>query len=203
MSHYNQLSRAFDAEWQASVVHAHPGVYMEHDGNRHHTVYHSDGTVMMTWESRPVPGCATLVITTHVELAEQFRGRRLGRFFREFRHRAYKRAGFQGELATVRADNERQNHLMRTMGGVPMGEFPSDYGGTYRLWLTKLPATVTVTGLTGEVAQVRSLRWVGEDLPDATTPPPIPETPRPEAPPQVERAVPGRRPKSFAHRKNV
>lgn len=194
VTHYNRLSQAFSDEWHATVTHANPmtlsrDCYMQSDGNRYHTVFHADGTTMITWESRPFPGCNTLVITTKVELAEQFRGRGLGRFFREFRHRAYKRVGFQGELATVRADNTRQNNLMQSMGGVPMGEFPSDFGGTYRLWLTKLPTAVVATGLAGDIAQVRSLRWVGEALvvPDAPTPVPIPETPRPEAPPTVQR----------------
>jgi hypothetical protein len=141
MNHFNQLRLAFDTEWQALGL---PNQHIESDGSRFWWVRDNDGREIIQWECRNFPGCATLIITTKVELRADLRGRGLGKLYRQLRHRAYKRAGFQGEIATVRTDNAPQIRLMQDMGGVVMGEFPSDYGGTYKLWLTKLPELVTV-----------------------------------------------------------
>lgn len=137
MSHYNQLIEAFKYEWANRP--ANPLLErceIINDTPRYWWVDDHTGRQIIQWECRRFPGCDTLIITTKVELRDDLRGRGLGRYFRELRHRAYKRAGFVGELATVRADNAAQNRLM--VGSVPMGEFRSDFGGTYKLWLTNL-----------------------------------------------------------------
>lgn len=137
-NHLDQLPAAFAAEWAAQTIL--PGATLEHDGTRFWWVEDETGMEVIRWECRNFPGCATLLVTTKVELREDLRGRGLGRLFRSLRHRAYKRAGFAGEIATVRSDNPAQNRLMETMNAVRMGTFPSEYGGTYCLWLTTLQA---------------------------------------------------------------
>lgn len=145
MSHFNQLPAAFKAEWANA---RHPALpercTLEHDGTKFWWIQAPDGIDIINWECRSFPGCASLIVTTKVVLRENLRGRGLGRFFRELRHKAYARAGFVGEIATVRTDNPAQNRLMQTMGATKMGEFPSDFGGSYVLWLTKLAPVSTV-----------------------------------------------------------
>lgn len=141
-NHFQQLQNAFRAEWAGRPQHAYlEGANLEYDGARFFWVYDAHGDEIIRWECRNFPGCASLIITTKVELRQNLRGQGLGRYFRELRHRAYKRAGFVGEIATVRTDNDPQNRLMVTMGATKMGEFPSDFGGAYALWLTKLSQT--------------------------------------------------------------
>jgi hypothetical protein len=138
-NHFQQLLGAFQHEWNSRAHYpALENAYLEHDGTRYWWIYDASGNEIIKWECRNFPGCASLVITTKVELRENMRGQGFGRYFREMRHRAYKRAGFVGEIATVRSDNAAQNRLMETMNGVRMGTFPSDFGGTYVLWLTSL-----------------------------------------------------------------
>lgn len=145
MSHFEQLLNAFQTEW-ANARHQAlpPNCTLQHEGTKYWWIEGADGLDIINWECRNFPGCASLIVTTKVVLREDLRGRGLGRFFREFRHKAYSRAGFAGEIATVRTDNPAQNRLMQTMGAIKMGEFPSDFGGAYALWLTKLPPTNTV-----------------------------------------------------------
>lgn len=200
MSHFDQLNAAFQHEF-ANARHARlpEGSFMERDGNRYWWVYDANGNEIIRWECRPFPGCCTLVITTKVELRDDLRGLGLGRFFRELRHKAYARAGFTGELATVRSDNDRQNALMVSMGATPMGEFRSDFGGTFKLWCTRLvplqAQPETPMPQRDAAYTPRPPRWVGEALPDAEEPVVAPAAPAPAPTP------PGRRVKSFAHRR--
>lgn len=137
-NHFRQLTETLLTEWtNRTPSPALTDAYMEHDGNRYWWVYGRDGNEITKWECRPFPGCATLVVTTHIELREDLRGRGLGKYFHEMRRRAYKRAGFQGEVCTVRSDSEAQNAIVAG-SGQSMGTFPSDFGGTYNVWLLPL-----------------------------------------------------------------
>ena len=139
MNHFNLLPNAFQTEWTAAkhqTITLVQDCALYNDGSKHWWIETPEGANLITWECRPFPGCASLVVTTKVVLREENRGQGLGRFFRELRHKGYARAGFRGEIATVRTDNAPQNKLMQTMGATKMGEFPSDFGGTYALWLT-------------------------------------------------------------------
>lgn len=192
-NHFQQLLGAFQHEWNARPQNpVLEGANLEHDGTRFWWIDDSEGTEIIKWECRNFPGCASLVITTKVELREGLRGRGLGRYFRDLRHRAYKRAGFVGEIATVRSDNAAQNRLMETMNAVRMGTFPSDFGGTYVLWLTNLP-------------QVQPAQQPTNPQPAQPTPVRNPHT-GPEFDAfmaQLTPKPPVRRKKTFAHRKDV
>lgn len=210
MSHYDQLAAAFEREWEDGEDRADlQGADLNNDTTRYWWVNDAQGREIIRWECRRFPGCDTLIITTKVELRTDLRGRGLGRYFRELRHRAYRRAGFVGELATVRADNAPQNRLM--VGSTCMGEFRSDFGGTYKVWLTTLmphrdtegrltpprwvgedlfveqaPATQVHTGLLGEQTITRHLRPLDPPAPRVAAPmgldlggPPVTATPRP------------------------
>lgn len=215
MNHFNQLLDAFQTEWAAARHQALPtGCTLAHDGTRYWWIVDRTGQDIINWECRPFPGCASLVVTTQVVLRDDLRGRGLGRFFREFRHKAYKRAGFVGEIATVRTDNPAQNRLMQTMGATKMGEFPSDFGGSYALWLTKLAEATNVRGMT-RPEPPRPTRGVETPRPETgpTWNVPVPERldsrqlyaeyniPRVEAPTPV--IMPGRRARTHAHRSGL
>ena len=210
MNHFNQLFDAFQTEWAAA---RHPALptqcTLAHDGTRYWWIVDRTGQDIINWECRPFPGCASLVVTTQVVLRDNLRGQGLGRFFREFRHKAYKRAGFVGEIATVRTDNPAQNRLMQTMGATKMGEFPSDFGGSYALWLTKL-------GPVGNVVTMETPRQVAEPGPVWVAPQPAPKPYAGYNPPWMDRVeppenpatlgqvavvtMPGRRARTHAHR---
>lgn len=135
-NHFNTLATHMLAEWSTRTV-LQDGSYIEHDGNRYWFVYGPDGRQIASWECRPFPGCASLIVTSKLEIREDMRGQGLGKFFREMQHKAYKRAGFAGEISTIRTDNTAMNAIA---SGVPMGEFVSDFGGSYKLWLTTFAA---------------------------------------------------------------
>lgn len=200
-NHFQQLQNDFRAEWAGRPQHAYlEGANLEYDGARFFWVYDAHGDEIIRWECRNFPGCASLIITTKVELRQNLRGQGLGRYFRELRHRAYKRAGFVGEIATVRTDNDPQNRLMVTMGATKMGEFPSDFGGAYALWLTKLQPAQTQTVETHRVQidnpfPVRAPVPVAPPLP---VPPPVTEEYQAFVAPPHHRKV-----KVFAHRRGL
>lgn len=138
-SHFNTLSGYMMDEWTRRTLDANvpqvllDGAYMEHDGNRYWFVYDRNGEQIVSWECRPFPGCASLIVSSKLEIREDLRGQGLGKYFRQMQHNVYKRAGFAGEIATIRSDNGAMNAIA---SGVPMGTFASDFGGSYRLWLT-------------------------------------------------------------------
>jgi hypothetical protein len=212
VSHYNQLRAAFNEEWRlATKPPALTRAELYDDNTRFWICEDTDGRNIINWECRKFPGCDTLIITTKVELREDLRGMGLGRFFRELRHRAYRRAGFVGELATVRTDNARQNALMASMGGVAMGEFRSDFGGTYKLWLTNLLTVAergahspsvdrqppSRVGLATARVRVEPLAhpttlgdvWIGETLPDLLPEPDAPVVTPPIVTPRLDAEV--------------
>lgn len=141
---------------------------LEHDDTRYWFVYDPAGDEVARWECRRFPGCNSLIVTTVMEVREDLRGQGIGKFLRDFQHKAYKRAGFVGEINTVRKDNDAQNNIMRDMGCISMGAFPSDFGGEFRLWLTKLadglePVNVPV-GMSTNPAFVEAARRAREEL---------------------------------------
>lgn len=137
INHYRDLPPHLMDAWNRRP-NPNPNDYIQNDGPRYWWVYDADGSEITHWECRPFPGCATLVVTTHIELRPALRGRGLGTYFHELRRRAYAAAGFRGEVCTVRNDADAQNHIV-AHGGQCMGTFPSDLGGTYGLWLLPLP----------------------------------------------------------------
>lgn len=136
VNHFNTLATAMKEEFARRPPNNSMS-YMEHDGNRYWWVYDVNGGEVTKWECRPFPGCASLVVTTQIELRQDLRGRGLGTYFHELRRRAYKRAGFVGEVCTVRSDSEAQTAIVAHQGR-SMGVFPSDFGGTYNVWLIPL-----------------------------------------------------------------
>jgi len=146
-NHYrDRLTNELQTAWHENRHPRLDGAYIEHDGARYWWVYDAQGQEITRWECRPFPGCAALVVTTSIELRENLRGQGLGKYFHELRRRAYKAAGFQGEVCTVRSDSEAQNAIV-THEGQKMGSFPSDFGGTFNVWLlplTTAPQTVQV-----------------------------------------------------------
>lgn len=178
-SHFQQLTNALITTWGERE--AHPlleGSYLSHDTERYWHVDGPDGREIVRWECRRFPGCNSLIVTTQMEIREDLRGQGLGKYLRKLQHTAYKRAGFVGEINTVRADNEAQNNIMRDMCCISMGAFPSDHGGQYRLWLTKLADGLEPVNVPVGV------------LPPTTVPvvAPIPAAPALPMPPLVDRA---------------
>lgn len=168
---------------------------MEHDGPRYWWVYGGDGREIAKWECRPFPGCATLVVTTHIELRADLRGRGLGTYFHELRRKAYMAAGFKGEVCTVRSDSEAQSHIV-SHGGQRMNTFPSDQGGEYSVWLIPLTQPSVQAPVDPRVVNGDRGTYI------------IPPTPLPQEfivtlpeNPTVPVRVPARRTKLFAHRK--
>ncbi len=168
------------------------GARFEHDGARYWWVYAPDGRIITNWECRPFPGNASLVVTTAIELRQDLRGQGLGKYFHELRRRAYKAAGFHGEVCTVRSDSEAQTSIVVGSGAVCMATLPSDFGGTFNVWMLPLNTTNTYTL---------------PPLPERPlTPPPVIVPPAhnmivrtPDRPLLSSRATPPR-PKLFAHR---
>lgn len=156
VNHFRNLNAAMLEEWRLRTPNdALRNAYMEHNGNRYWWVYDASGGVITNWESRPFPGCASLVTTTQIELRENLRGRGLGTYFHEMRQRAYRRAGFVGEVCTVRADSEAQTAIVAHTGR-SLGTFPSDFGGTYNVWLIPLNAQApAVAPPTPHISQAR------------------------------------------------
>jgi hypothetical protein len=108
---------------------------LEHEGD-YWRVYLGDENISW-WRSRYFPGCQSFVITTDVVVVESMRGKGVGRFLRRLRERAYGAAGFAAELCTVRDDNEPQIKIMNKFAE-NVESFPSDSGGTFSLYLTRL-----------------------------------------------------------------
>lgn len=144
VNHYQQLTRHMLNVWGTRTPNdLLANSYLEHDNNRYWWVYDGQGREITKWECRPFPGCATLVVTTHIELREDLRGRGLGKYFHELRRKAYKAAGFQGEVCTVRSDSEAQVAIV-SHEGKSMGTYPSDFGGTFNVWLLPLNNTQVI-----------------------------------------------------------
>lgn len=125
------------AEWERAVKkpEAIATGHMAHEGD-YWRVYVGDENVSW-WRSRYFPGCQSFVLTTDVVVLEHLRGQGIGRFLRRLRERAYGAAGFCGELCTVRDDNEPQIKIMSKFAE-KVDTFPSDAGGTFSLYLTRL-----------------------------------------------------------------
>jgi hypothetical protein len=136
VNHYRLLTTQMLRAWDTRTPEGN-GWYIEHDGDRYWWVYDASGAEVTRWECRPFPGCATLVVTTQIELRHDLRGRGLGKYFHELRRKAYKAAGFQGEVCTVRSDSEAQQAIV-VREGTKMGTYPSDFGGTFDVWLLPL-----------------------------------------------------------------
>lgn len=218
-NHFPNLIAAMRAEWELR-----PDVLcnfaLRNDGNRYWTVESVDWRRVSTWECRPFPGCSALITTTQFQVYDPFKEQGIGRALRTLMHAAYKRAGFSGEIATVRADNVA---MQAFMSGRVIDEFPSDFGGTFKLWMTRFDVSV---------AQVQPAPFTGTNVrppafvaPPVFTPPPAPRVPytynytppnpvftrvvtppQPPAtpPPEANRAEPGENPgpkkeKLYAH----
>lgn len=134
------------------------GAYLEHNGSRYWYVYDRTGGVITNWECRPFPGNNALVVTTQIELRQDLRGRGLGKFFHELRRSAYRAAGFKGELCTVRSDSEAQTAIVAGSGANCVATLPSDFGGTFNVWMLPLNQPAVHTGLMGDRAVVRDLQ---------------------------------------------
>jgi hypothetical protein len=143
VDHLSLLGRAVQAEW-ASSVETRPNALKAHVPrstlNMHEIIDSGNGNRAYSWVVSPMYGCLVVAISTDVRLREDLRNKGIGKYMRAFRTNALRRAGFQTELCTVRTDNEIQNKVMTTSGAQPVCEFPSDRGGTIRLWRTELPA---------------------------------------------------------------
>lgn len=138
VNHYQQLTRHMLNVWGTRTPNdLLANSYLEHDGHRYWWIYDANGNEITKWECRPFPGCATLVVTTHIELREDMRGRGLGKYFHKIRQDAYRMAGFQGEVCTVRSDSDAQTAIVAG-SGTCMGTYPSDFGGTFNVWLLPL-----------------------------------------------------------------
>lgn len=137
MNHFPKLEHTMVAEWgrAAKKPVAIASGRLEHEGD-YWRVYVGDENVSW-WRSRYFPGCQSLVITTDVVVVEHMRGQGVGRYLRRLRERAYGAAGFVAELCTVRDDNEPQIKIMSNIAD-QIESFPSDAGGTFSLYLTRL-----------------------------------------------------------------
>lgn len=140
-NYFQALPRAFQNEWPSI---AHPEWRLNNDGNRYFWVTDNQGREVAKWECRPFPNCAALVVTTQFVVHEEMRNQGIGRALRDLQLRAYKAAGFTGEIATVRSDNAAQVTMMLGMGYRKMETFGSPYGGTVDLWLKRFDAAQPV-----------------------------------------------------------
>lgn len=141
-SHFPALLNAFRETAPAGYV-------INNDGNRYWYVDDLQGNEVAKWECRPFPGCSALITTTQFVVHEPHRGNGLGRTLRTWQHNAYKKAGFQGEIATVRSDNAAMNAFM---SGTVIDEFHSDFGGTFKVWLTKFDQTPPLREIVSQAA---------------------------------------------------
>ena len=149
MSHIYYLPKNLATQWSEATR---PGILAQCDIEVNHVEYCrvvartpitmdgaklDIGSVISAWRSREFPGCAIMVVTTDVWVSEDLRGQGIGSWLRDFRTRAYRESGFRTEMCTVRADNARQDAIMRRRGRA-VAEAPSDRGGYVKLWVTEL-----------------------------------------------------------------
>lgn len=140
VNHFPNLVRAFREYWDNRIPLLR-NFTLRNDGNRYWWVEDRDYQKVASWECRPFPGCSALITTTQFQVYDDYREQGIGKELRSLQHKAYHKAGFSGEISTVRTDNAIMNGFMT---GRVIEEFPSDFGGTFKLWLTRFNPVPTV-----------------------------------------------------------
>lgn len=204
-NYFQALPRAMNAEWASRAAHAPqalgtalaqtPAAWaLNNDGNRYFWVTDNQGREVAKWECRPFPNCAALVVTTQFVVHEEMRNQGVGRALRDLQLRAYRAAGFTGEIATVRSDNTAQAAMMVAMGYRKMETFGSPYGGTVDLWLKRFDvvqaqpapappalgpwyAAPAPVAFVPPQARPDAMMWRGYVRPPTPAPTPTPEEP--------------------------
>lgn len=89
-----------------------------------------------SFKMRSALQCGAIGVPYHIEVAEKFRGLGVGKILERVRIKAARAAGYQLMLATTRADNGPQVHIMREAGWQFVRQFhnPST-GHEVILWL--------------------------------------------------------------------
>ena len=138
MSHFLGLKQAFADVWTAKPLAADATLEQLKEltgGTQVYRVRNKTGFVSR-WSCSRFAGCNLLVVTSDVIVREDLRGKGIGTFLRQLRQTAYRKAGFKGEMCTVRSDNNGQIKIMEKLGARVINELPSDRGGMVRLYLT-------------------------------------------------------------------
>lgn len=141
MGHFDQLRDAFTTEWACERPDPLNTAVIEQlrvIGSRQEYRVRTSNGFVSSWSCSRFAGCDLVVITSHVLVREDLRGKGIGTFLRRLRERAYRRAGFRRELCTVRNDNNAQLGVMKKMNAKPITEMLSDLGGNVSIYMTEL-----------------------------------------------------------------
>ncbi len=80
------------------------------------------------------PNCGSIVVSTGSCIYEPFKGKGIGRELNKLRTRAMSLAGFERIMATVRTDNDIEEHILAANGWKRLSVFDSRYGSQVSLW---------------------------------------------------------------------
>jgi predicted N-acetyltransferase YhbS len=94
--------------------------------------------VVYRFRATVMPGCANVLLFSHVELDEALRGGGLGRELHRLRLAAATQAGAAVCLCTCVTGNAPQEAILRRFGWRPQAEFTSVRGNPIRLWSVTL-----------------------------------------------------------------
>lgn len=91
------------------------------------------------YELNPFPGCNQVVVSNHVLIYPEYRGKGIGQIQHHERLQKARELGYNLMLCTVRAENMAEKHILKKMGWTQHTAFESnETGNNVELWSISL-----------------------------------------------------------------